>query len=182
VLRQDPDVVLVGEMRDRETADIAIRAAMTGHMVFSTLHTNNALGAIPRLIDLGIEPYLVSATIEGILAQRLVRRICRDCTTTYQPDAQLVAALAERPVSRPELFRGAGCDTCRSSRFRGRVGVFEFLIFDDEIKQLIARGGRLPELRSAARKQGMITLREDAWTKVQAGLTTVEEVLRVVAA
>ncbi|HEX7980449.1 MAG TPA: GspE/PulE family protein [Gemmatimonadaceae bacterium] len=180
ILRQDPDVIMVGEMRDQETAEIAVQAAMTGHLVFSTLHTNDAVGAIPRLLDLGVPDYLVAATVEGVLAQRLVRRICEDCITAYNPDPGQVAALAGRPVGRTALRRGAGCSTCRGTGFRGRLGLFELLLVTDAVKDAIAGGKPRAELRAAAIGAGMVPLREDGWQKVQAGLTTVEEVFRVV--
>jgi type II secretory ATPase GspE/PulE/Tfp pilus assembly ATPase PilB-like protein len=180
ILRQDPDVIMVGEMRDQETAEIAVQAAMTGHLVFSTLHTNDAVGAIPRLLDLGVPDYLVAATVEGVLAQRLVRRLCDECITTYQPDATQVAALAGRPVERVTLRRGTGCAACRGTGFRGRLGLFELLLVTDAVKEAIATGKTRAELRAIAVEEGMVSLREDGWRKVQAGLTTVEEVFRVV--
>ncbi|MDB4913043.1 MAG: hypothetical protein JWM95_687 [Gemmatimonadetes bacterium] len=180
ILRQDPDVIMVGEMRDRETAEVAVQAAMTGHLVFSTLHTNDAVGAIPRLLDLGVPDYLVAATVEGVLAQRLVRRICDDCTTTYFPSPEQVAALAGRPVGRVELRHGVGCQSCRGTGFRGRLGLFELLLLTDDVKDAIASGKPRAELREAAIDSGMLPLREDGWRNVQAGLTTVEEVFRVV--
>ena len=180
ILRQDPDVIMVGEMRDQETAEIAVQAAMTGHLVFSTLHTNDAVGAIPRLLDLGVPDYLVAATVEGVLAQRLVRRVCDECITTYTPDPGQVAALAGRPVGRTALRRGAGCPAWRGTGFRGRLGLFELLLVTDTVKDAIARGKPRAELRAAAIDGGMVPLREDGWQKVQAGLTTVEEVFRVV--
>lgn len=180
ILRQDPDVIMVGEMRDQETAEVAVQAAMTGHLVFSTLHTNDAVGAIPRLLDLGVPDYLVAATVEGVLAQRLVRRLCDECVTTYAPSPEQVAALAGRPIGTITLRRGAGCPTCRGTGFRGRLGLFELLLVTDEVKDAIATGKPRAELRSAAIAGGMVPLREDGWQKVQAGLTTVEEVFRVV--
>ncbi len=179
LLRHDPDVMMIGEMRDEETADIAVRAAMTGHLVFSTLHTNDAIGAIPRLADLNVATYMIAATIEGILAQRLVRRICPECRHRYRPDPQSVALLAERPIGVTELERGAGCDRCRSTGYRGRTGIYELLHFDEEFKTAVTRGADRARLRELAAAQGMRTLRQDAWAKVQAGITTVEEVLRV---
>ena len=179
ILRQDPDVLMVGEMRDAETAEIAVQAAMTGHLVFSTLHTNDAVGAIARLADLKVETYLTAATLEGVLAQRLVRRICPDCRERYTPDPQAVALLAQQPVGRLTLVRGKGCPTCRGTGYRGRTGLFELLVVTDEIKQAIGRMVSTLELRELARAQGMVTLRQDGWARVQAGLTTVEEVLRV---
>jgi len=177
ILRQDPDVVMVGEMRDPETAEIAVQAAMTGHLVFSTLHTNDAVGAIPRLLDLGVPEYLVTATVEGVLAQRLVRRVCDGCREEYRPEA--VARLAgDGP--RPERFvRGAGCRACRGTGFRGREGVFELLEMTDGLRAAVARRAPQAELRRLALEAGMRPLRACAWEKVVRGLTTVEEVLRV---
>ena len=179
LLRQDPDVLMVGEMRDGETAEIAVQAAMTGHLVFSTLHTNDAVGAIPRLADLRVESYLVAATLEGVLAQRLVRRVCPDCRELYAPEPEAVAILAQRPVGKHRLVRGKGCPACRGTGFRGRVGVFELLVLSDELKHEITRSAPVARLRELADKEGMVTLKEDGWAKVLAGLTTVEEVLRV---
>lgn len=179
ILRQDPDVVMVGEMRDSETAEIAIQAAMTGHLVFSTLHTNDAMGAIPRLLDLGVPDYLVSATIEAVLAQRLVRRICPSCRATYTPNAENVATLASRPIGRMQLERGLGCKECRGTGFRGRIGLFELLHMTDELRDAVSRRAPTSTLRAIAAEQGMRSLKEDGWAKVEAGLTTVEEVLRV---
>jgi general secretion pathway protein E len=179
LLRQDPDVLMVGEMRDAETAGLAVQAAMTGHLVFSTLHTNDAASAVTRLIDLMVEPYMISATLEGVLAQRLVRKICPDCRTRYKPDAQAVALLAEHPVGKMTLERGAGCTRCRETGYHGRTGLFELFVVTEDLKRAITDKTPLAELRELARAGGMITLRQDGWAKVQAGITTVEEVLRV---
>lgn len=179
LLRQDPDVLMVGEMRDGETAEIAVQAAMTGHLVFSTLHTNDAVGAIPRLADLKVESYLVAATLEGVLAQRLVRKVCPDCRELYAPEPGAVAILAQRPIGKQQLMRGKGCPACRGTGFRGRVGIFELLVLTDELKHEITRSAPVARLRELADQGGMITLKEDGWAKVLAGLTTVEEVLRV---
>ena len=179
LLRQDPDVLMVGEMRDAETAAIAVQAAMTGHLVFSTLHTNDAASAITRLADLHVEPYLIAATLEGVLAQRLVRKICPECRERYRPDPQAAALLAHQPVGNITLERGRGCAACRDTGYRGRTGLFELLVITDELKQAIARLEPLAHFRSLARGEGMSTLRQDGWRKVQAGITTVEEVLRV---
>ena len=179
LLRQDPDVLMVGEMRDPETADVATQAAMTGHLVFSTVHTNDALGAVTRLFDLKVEPYLVSASVNGILAQRLVRKICSDCHEEYQPAPGAVALLANRPVGAMTLYRGRGCSACRETGYRGRTGIFELLAITDELKQAIAGETAMAQLRDLAHEQGMETMRQDGWAKVQAGITTVEEVLRV---
>ncbi|MBA3889653.1 MAG: type II/IV secretion system protein [Gemmatimonadaceae bacterium] len=179
LLRQDPDVIMVGEMRDAETAEVAVQAAMTGHLVFSTLHTNDAVGAIARLLDLGVPDYLVAATVEGIAAQRLVRRICEACATSYAPSPELVAELSGKPTGRVRLRRGAGCAACRDTGFRGRIGLFELALMTEELKDAVTRRAPRSELRTLARQGGMTSLREDGWFKVQAGLTTVEEVLRV---
>ena len=181
ILRQDPDVLMVGEMRDPETAAIAVQAAMTGHLVFSTLHTNDAISAIPRLIDLRTEPYMIGAALEGVLAQRLVRKICPDCRERYRPDPQAVALLAGGPVGNVRLERGRGCSTCRDTGYLGRTGIFELLVLSDRLRGSLARAHAKSELRAMALEEGMACLRTDGWHKVQAGITTVEEVLRVVA-
>ena len=180
ILRQDPDVIMVGEMRDAETAEIAVQAAMTGHLVFSTLHTNDAIGAIPRLLDLGVPEYLIAATLEGVLAQRLVRRICDDCRAAYVPDTGSLALLLGRPSGRVKLSKGVGCASCRGTGYRGRVGVFELLLVTDDLKDAINARASRSRLRALAEEAGMRTLAADGWRKIEAGLTTVEEVLRVV--
>lgn len=179
ILRQDPDVLMVGEMRDAETAGIAVQAAMTGHLVFSTLHTNDAASAVTRLVDLKVEPYLIAATLEGVLAQRLVRKVCSDCRERYHPDPGAVALLAAHPIGAITLERGRGCMACRNTGYRGRTGIFELLLVTEEIKHVILQLGSVSALRDLARDQGMVTLRQDGWRKVQAGMTTLEEVLRV---
>ena len=184
ILRQDPDVVMLGEMRDPETAEVAVQAAMTGHVVFSTLHTNDAIGAIPRLTDLGVAPYLIAATLEGVLAQRLVRRICDACRTPDHPDAAQVAVLASAagvPTSSTTVTytRGAGCSACRDTGYHGRLGVFELFVLSDAIKHAIASGASRAELAELARGESMRSLLADGWEKVVAGETTVEEVWRV---
>lgn len=180
ILRQDPDVLMVGEMRDEETAEMAIQAAMTGHLVFSTLHTTDAVGAVPRLLDLGIPEYLLAATLEGVLAQRLVRRICDACRSAYQPAPEHLALVAGRPMVSRTLTVGVGCAICRGSGYRGRVGIFELLRVDAEMKDAISRRASRVELTALASARGMKTLREDGWDKVLAGVTTVEEVARAV--
>lgn len=184
ILRQDPDVLMVGEMRDAETASIAVQAAMTGHLVLSTLHTNDAVSALTRLIDLKVEPYMVAATVEGVLAQRLVRRVCAECRERYRPDPSLIATVAGRPIAEHggafHFERGRGCATCRHTGFKGRVGLFELLPMTDLLRQTLLSTLDLRRIRDLAREAGMRMLKEDGWAKVQAGITTVEEVARVV--
>ncbi|HEX2080831.1 MAG TPA: GspE/PulE family protein [Longimicrobium sp.] len=180
ILRQDPDVIMVGEMRDPETAEIAVQAAMTGHLVFSTLHTNDAVGALPRLLDLGIPDYLVAATVDGILAQRLVRRICDGCREVYDPPRDAVRRMAGDDLPPVAFVRGAGCPACRGTGYRGRTGIYELLVMDDALREAVVRRASRAELRQAARRAGMAPLRTDAWRKVKDGTTTLEEVLRVV--
>lgn len=178
ILRQDPDVVMIGEMRDSETAEIGVQAAMTGHLVFSTIHTRDAAGTIPRLVDLGIPPYLVAGVLDAVLAQRLVRRTCNRCRGPYQLEAAAIAATGHHSENRMELTRGSGCRDCRGTGFRGRIGVFELLIVDDHLRQLIITGAARHDLYDAAIAAGMVPLISDGHAKVLAGLTTVEEVLR----
>jgi general secretion pathway protein E len=180
ILRQDPDVIMVGEMRDPETAEIAVQAAMTGHLVFSTLHTNDAVGALPRLLDLGIPDYLAAATVDGILAQRLVRRVCDACRVVYQPPRDAVRKLAGDELPPTDFLRGEGCPACRGTGYRGRTGVYELLVLDDALREAIVRRASRVELRDLALRGGMRPLRADAWERVKEGVTTVEEVLRVV--
>ena len=179
LLRQDPDVLMVGEMRDRETAAVAVQAAMTGHLVLSTLHTNDAVAALTRLADLGVEPYMIAATVEGVLAQRLVRRSCTACAEPYVPDAAALAWLSGQEDFELEYQRGRGCDRCRQTGYRGRVGVFELLHMTDDLRSALLAGADRPSLVAQAQEAGMTSLREDGWHKVQMGITTVEEVVRV---
>ena len=181
VLRQDPDVMMVGEMRDPETAEVAIQAAMTGHLVFSTLHTNDAPSAVTRLLDLQVAPYQSAATINGVLAQRLVRRICPHCRERYRPDAQVVSFISGEPKGNPQLIRGKGCGACRGTGYLGRTGIFELFIVSETINRAISAREPLARLRELAEKEGMRSMRSDGWVKVQAEMTTVEEVLRVTA-
>jgi len=180
ILRQDPDVIMIGEMRDQETAEIAVQSAMTGHLVFSTLHTNDAVSAVPRLLDLGVPDYLVAATLEGVLAQRLVRRICDDCRTEYEPAPETIAAVVGRPVGRRTLWRGSGCASCRGTGYRGRLGVFELLVMSDAVKEAVMHRASRAEFRAIAVESGLRPMRLDGWSKVETGLTTIEEVVRVV--
>ena len=181
ILRHDPDVILIGEMRDLETSESAIQASLTGHMVFSTLHTNDAPSAFTRLIDMGVEPFLVSSTVEGVMAQRLVRTICKDCKIEYEPDPADVPPDFPGAGGPLTLFKGAGCRACRQTGFRGRLGLFELLINSDALRELVIRRENSMRLRQVALQEGMVTLRKDGWRKVLAGMTTLEEVCRVTA-
>lgn len=178
-LRQDPDILLVGEIRDQETAEISFQAALTGHLVLSTLHTNDSTSSIMRLQDMGIEPYLLSSAISGILSQRLVRKVCPDCLTEYQPSEESLYWLGISPSTR-RFFKGQGCEKCRNTGFRGRLGVFELFLPDEEINQLIHESVTSASvLRDRALRKGLISLKDDAREKVLRGLTTAEEVYRV---
>jgi type II secretory ATPase GspE/PulE/Tfp pilus assembly ATPase PilB-like protein len=181
ILRQDPDVIMVGEVRDFETAEIAIRASLTGHLVFSTLHTNDAAGAVTRLLDMGVEPYLVASSVEGIIAQRLVRTLCTECREAIRPDRAFLESVGyplERAGQAP-IFASKGCDRCRTTGFRGRTGIYEILQLSDEIRPMVVAREPANAIKRVALGHGMHTLREDGWTKVEAGVTTLEEVLRV---
>lgn len=176
LLRQDPDVVMVGEVRDSETARIVTQAALTGHLVLSTLHTNDAPSAVTRLINLGVEPYLVAAIVRGVLAQRLVRKICVHCKEAYEPDAVTRKAVEQSIGKFESLYRGAGCAKCRATGFSGRVGIFELFIPSEHLLEAIGRGANLHEIRAALAKLKYTTLRQDGLRKAVEGLTTVEEV------
>ncbi len=199
LLRQDPNIIMVGEIRDRETAGIAINAAMTGHLVLSTLHTNDAPTALPRLLDMGVEPFLVSSTTNLIIAQRLVRKICQHCIASYNLKPEEVAALekdygfnlkellarvAEPGAPAPDLsavlfFKGKGCNKCGLSGYKGRVGIYEALDVTEEVRVLINTRADSDTIRKKAREQGMITMLEDGFLKAKSGVTTIEEILRV---
>jgi type II secretion system protein E len=185
ILRHDPDVILIGEMRDHETAEAGIQASLTGHLVFSTLHTNDAPSAFTRLIDMGVEPFLVSSTVEGVMAQRLVRTICAACKEPFEPH------VGELPLDFPgvadknypqKLWKGRGCRKCHQSGFKGRTGIHELMVNTDAMKDLIVQRTNANMLRTEALKNGMITLRQDGWKKVAQGITTIDEVARVTAA
>ena len=179
MVRQDPDVILVGEIRDRETADIAIHAALTGHLVFSTLHTNDAASAVTRLIDMDIEPFLVSSAVQAIIAQRLVRVLCPHCKEPYEPEeAQWTELGLEKDTLGP-IFRAKGCEKCLETGYRGRTGIYEFLRMTESIKGLVLQTSDANQISRAARKEGMVSLREDGIQKVTEGKTTISEVLRV---
>src|SRR6185369_4619904 len=182
ILRQDPNVILVGEIRDPETAEIAIQAALTGHLVFSTLHTNDSFGAVSRLLDMGIEPYLVSSSLLGVMAQRLLRRVCQDCRQAYSPSASEIGDLGltfQAAHGRPFYRSGPGCETCHGKGYRGRSGIHELLLFTDVTRALVMQRADAAAIRRAALENAMPTLRDDGAEKVLAGLTTVEEVVRV---
>jgi len=178
ILRQDPDIVMIGEIRDLETAQIAVQASLTGHLVLATLHTNDAPGAVTRLVDMGIEPFLLASTLNGVLAQRLVRKLCVECRVPYEPDA------TERSLFRgdrqPErLYRAVGCGACNFSGYRGRTGIYELLTVDDELRRLVHDVAEERTLRETAVAHGMVRLRDDGLRWVREGLTSLDEVLRV---
>ncbi|HKJ70686.1 MAG TPA: type II secretion system ATPase GspE, partial [Gammaproteobacteria bacterium] len=178
-LRHDPDVIMVGEIRDLETAEISVQASLTGHRVFSTLHTNDAVGSITRLVDMGVEPYLVSSSLLGAMAQRLVRKLCPHCREPREADEAEHELLGMPPGEPATLYHPAGCDACGQTGYRGRTGIFELMTVTEEVRSLIHDGAGEQELRKTARRQGMRTLREDGIAKVLAGKTSLEEVLRV---
>ena len=179
-LRQDPDIIMVGEIRDMETAEIAIQASLTGHLVFSTLHTNDASGAVTRLIDMGVEPFLIASTLEGVLGQRLVRTVCQNCKTAYKPDKDILSqlGLSEEAVADRNFFYGAGCSYCNQTGYRGRRGIYEYLRVRDPIRDLINLRKPTLIIRDKAVEMGMRTLREDGIRCILDGFTTVEEVLK----
>lgn len=179
-LRQDPDIILVGETRDLETAQIAVQASLTGHLVFTTLHTNDAPSSIARLLDLGLESFLVTATIEGIVAQRLVRKICSHCKEAYTPSEEELFRLdiTSEDLANRQLYRGAGCDHCNQSGYRGRMGLFEIMVLDDELRELIMQSASTQVLRNEAQKRGMRSLRHSGLLALYDGMTTVDEVAR----
>jgi type IV pilus assembly protein PilB len=180
ILRQDPDIILVGEIRDLETAQIAVQASLTGHMVFSTLHTNDAPSSVTRLRDMGLEPYLITATLESILAQRLVRKICEDCRTEFEPSPEMLMELNLRSadVMGKKFFYGRGCDRCNNTGHKGRMGLFELVLVTDELRDLISSGASTDQLRTQCRRMGMQTLREAGLNALYEGRTTIEEVVR----
>lgn len=181
ILRQDPDVVLIGEMRDLETAEIAIQASLTGHLVFSTLHTNDSAGAVTRLTDMGVEPFLVASSVVGIMAQRLVRTICPNCKESYKPTREELAEVGLRPEQLVDgvCYRGAGCSECQTTGYKGRTGIYELLLISDKVRQLILKNTDSNTIKKQAVAEGMTSLRDDGADKVLAGETTIEEVLRV---
>ncbi|MSQ93099.1 MAG: type II/IV secretion system protein [Gemmataceae bacterium] len=181
ILRQDPDIILVGEVRDLETAQIAVQASLTGHMVFSTLHTNDAPSTITRLRDMGLEAFLLTATIEGILAQRLVRKICEDCRTEFEPSTEMLMELGLTRATVPEgkkFYYGRGCDRCNNTGHKGRQGIFELIIINDDLRDMISSAASTDQLRETCRKHGMRTLREAGMDALYNGFTTIEEIVR----
>jgi general secretion pathway protein E len=181
ILRHDPDIIMVGEMRDRETAEIAIQAALTGHRVFSTLHTNDAVSGVTRLVEMGIEPYLVAATVAGIVAQRLVRVLCRDCggTGNREQGTDTARSAQHAAPGSPFPVPSSRCVQCSGTGYHGRTGIYELFTLDEQIRHLVAERASLDMLRAAARSREMTTLRDDGMAKVAAGVTTLEEILRV---
>jgi type II secretory ATPase GspE/PulE/Tfp pilus assembly ATPase PilB-like protein len=179
ILRQDPDVILVGEMRDQETAELAVRAALTGHSVFSSLHTNDAAGALPRIIDMGIAPYLVASSVNGVIAQRLVRLICNRCKEPYELSREELTPFGLEDAAGFTFYRGAGCEACHGSGYRGRAAIFELLVVDDGIRALVHEQASSSQIRTSAEGAGMVVMRQDGMQKALVGLTTLDEVFRV---
>jgi type IV pilus assembly protein PilB len=179
LLRQDPDVVMLGEIRDPETARIAVQASLTGHLVLSTLHTNDAPSSITRLINIGVEPYLISAALNAVLAQRLVRKICQHCKEPFSPTDDMKEFLTLQGFESDATFKGKGCDKCRKSGYSGRLGIHELLVMDDSLRDHVTKNPDVTHLRKLCRERGLVSLRQDGFAKVMAGLTTVDEILRV---
>ena len=190
ILRQDPNIILVGEIRDKETAELAVHSSLTGHLVFSTLHTNDAIGAIPRLIDMGVEPFLLVASINIIMAQRLVRTLCPDCKKETQVTKEVLelitrelegvpkAELEGVGMDKPKIFTSVGCKKCNNTGYKGRIGIYEAVEITKEMSELILAKAAPHKLQETARVQGMVTVRQDGFIKVLSGVTTIEEVLR----
>jgi general secretion pathway protein E len=179
IVRQDPDIIMIGEIRDHETATIAIESALTGHLVFSTLHTNDAAGAVTRLQDMGIESYLISSSLIATMAQRLVRKVCEHCAETYPLSQEEADILAVNPQQYPHVRRGRGCERCATTGYRGRLGLYELLLVSDNVRHVIGSGGDANQIRNQATQEGMRTLRQDALEKLSQGITTPEEIVRV---
>lgn len=179
ILRQDPDIIMVGEIRDLETAEIAIQAALTGHLVFATLHTNDAPGALTRLTDMGVEPFLIASSVIAVLAQRLVRTICKNCKASYQPSEKELATLNLNGKNKINFQSGKGCDNCKKTGYRGRIGIYELMLVSEKIRELLMSRSASNIIKKTAQEEGMKTLREDGIDKISQGLTTIEEVVRV---
>ncbi|MGB7161156.1 MAG: ATPase, T2SS/T4P/T4SS family [Tepidisphaeraceae bacterium] len=179
LLRQDPDVVMLGEIRDKETAEIAVQASLTGHLVLSTLHTNDAPSSITRLINIGVEPYLISSALNACLAQRLVRKVCQHCKEDYVPSDEMKEFLTLQGFASDRTFKGKGCDRCRKTGYTGRLGIYEMLVMDDSMRDMVTSNPDVTHLRKLCRERGLVTLRADGFGKVLKGMTTVDEILRV---
>jgi general secretion pathway protein E len=180
IVRQDPDVILIGEIRDQETAEIAVQSALTGHLVFSTLHTNDSPSAITRLVDIGIEPFLISSSLLAVIAQRLVRVLCPECKEPYVPDSTtLNIGLSDEDIKNHTIYRAKGCESCFQTGYRGRIGIFEIMLITDKMQNLILKSFDAFQIKQLAKKESMVTLRQDGIDKVLQGVTTIEEVLRV---
>ncbi len=181
ILRQDPDIIMIGEIRDLETAQIAVQASLTGHLVLATLHTNDSVGAVTRLVDMGVEPFLVASSLLGVLAQRLVRKLCPECRDAHTPDAaeSRLLGVDETDAGTTQIYRPSGCSACMKTGYQGRTGVFELLPMDAKLRSLIHDGAGEGRIRTHAHKLGMTSIREDGMRWVRAGVTSLEEVLRV---
>jgi type IV pilus assembly protein PilB len=180
-LRQDPDIIMVGEIRDFETAEIAVKASLTGHLVLSTLHTNDAPATISRLLNMGVEPFLITASVNLVLAQRLARKVCVDCKRPAEVEKQSLINMGftEEQAATGQIMKGSGCSTCSNTGYKGRVALYEVMRFSDELKEMVLQGASAAELKVGAIKRGMLTLRMSGITKVLAGVTTPEEIIRV---
>ena len=176
ILRQDPDIIMVGEVRDEETVELGIRAALTGHLVFSTVHTNDAASGFTRLLNWNVEPFLIASTVKGILAQRLVRRICKECKTPHEPSSEELQMLGLKPEDTMKAFVGKGCLSCRNTGFKGRIGIYELLLVDAGISELVLEQAPGYKIREQARSNGMRTLLEDGIIKIERGDTTISEI------
>jgi type IV pilus assembly protein PilB len=179
LLRQDPDVVLLGEIRDAETAKIAVQAALTGHLVLSTLHTNDAPSSVTRLVNIGVEPYLISSAVNAVLAQRLVRKVCQHCKEEFTPSDEMREFLTLQGFTSEKTYRGKGCDRCRKTGYSGRLGIYEMMVMDDSLRDVVTSNPDVNQLRKLCRERGLVTLRQDGFDKVMKGMTTVDEILRV---
>jgi general secretion pathway protein E len=181
IVRQDPDVILVGEIRDRETAEIAVQSALTGHLVFSTLHTNDSASAITRLVDIGVEPFLISSSVLAVVAQRLIRVLCRDCKQPYTPDQITLERIGITPDQFQDstVYRAVGCESCFQTGYKGRTGIFEIMLLDSSLKSLILTTYDSSQIKNAALNLNMVTLRQDGIQKVLRGISTIEEIIRV---
>ena len=181
IVRQDPDVILVGEIRDRETAEIAVQSALTGHLVFSTLHTNDSSSSITRLVDIGVEPFLISSSVLAVVAQRLVRVLCDDCKTTYTPSDIYLKSIGVAPerFNQGNIYKAVGCENCIQTGYRGRIGIFEIMLLTEKLKSMILKTFDSGRIKNQALQDKMISLRHDGLRKVLDGVTTIEEVLRV---